>query len=53
MSYNIPVDILFDKCEKPPPGKLVVEPFTGDGQVLRWLGNDYIIIPYDSEPLQP
>lgn len=53
MSYHIPVDILFDKCEKPPPGKLIVEPFTGDGQVLQWLGNDYIIIAYDSEPSQP
>jgi len=53
MSYHIPVDILFDKCEKPPPGKVVIEPFTSDGQILRWLGDDYIVIPYDSDPVYP
>jgi len=53
MSYQIPVDILFDQCTKPPPGKVVIEPFAGDGQVITWLGLDYIIIPYDKDPTFP
>jgi hypothetical protein len=47
------IDQLFIGCERPPKGCIVLEPFVGDGMVLKWIGTDNIIIPYDTDPKQP
>ena len=44
---------LFEGCQRPPPGCVVIEPFVGDGAILKWLGADNIVIPYDADPRQP
>lgn len=50
---NLPVNILFDQCTRPPKGRVVIDPFAGDGQVIDWLGPGYIIIPYDKDSSYP
>jgi hypothetical protein len=47
------VEELFEGCQRPPPGCIVMEPFVGDGTILKWLGTDNIVIPYDEDPKQP
>lgn len=47
------VDELFNGCTRPPKGCIVIEPFVGDGEVLKWIGTDNIVIPYDSDPKFP
>lgn len=43
---------LFEGCQRPPPGCIVIEPFVGDGEVLSWIGTNNIVIPYDADPKQ-
>ena len=50
---KITVDELFNGCIRPPKGCIVIEPFVGDGEVLKWIGTDNIVIPYDSDPKFP
>lgn len=47
---NRSIDELFIGCTRPPKGCIVLEPFAGDGAIMKWIGDDNIIIPYDSEP---
>jgi len=47
------VDTLFEGCTRPPKGCIVIEPFVGDGAIMKWIGTDNIIIPYDSDPKVP
>lgn len=47
------IDELFNGCTRPPKGCIVIEPFVGDGEVLKWIGTDNIVIPYDSDPKLP
>ena len=44
---------VLDGCKKPPPGRIVVDPFTNDGQLVAWLGTNNIVIPYDRSPKIP
>lgn len=44
---------LFEGCQRPPPGCVVIEPFVGDGAALNWIGAANIVIPYDADPQQP
>ena len=47
------VEELFEGCTRPPKGCIVIEPFVGDGEIMKWIGTDNIIIPYDSDPKLP
>jgi len=50
---NPTVNELFNGCTRPPKGCIIIEPFVGDGEVLKWIGTDNIVIPYDSDPKFP
>jgi len=43
-------DKLFEGFDRPPKGALVIDPFTRQGEILKWLGDGYITIAYDAEP---
>ena len=47
------VEELFIGCTRPPKGCIIIEPFVGDGAIMKWIGTENIIIPYDSEPKVP
>lgn len=47
------VEELFQGCKRPPKGCIVIEPFVGDGEIMKWIGTDNIIIPYDADPKLP
>jgi hypothetical protein len=49
----ITIEELFTGCTRPPKGCIVIEPFVGDGAIMKWIGTENIIIPYDSEPKVP
>jgi hypothetical protein len=42
---------LFEGFARPPKGAIVVNPFARQGDILKWLGDGYITIAYDSEPI--
>ena len=48
-----PYETLFEGIERPPKGAVVIDPFAGDGSLLKWLGEGYITLGYDKEPTQP
>lgn len=50
---NRTVDELLQGCTRPPKGCIVLEPFANDGSIMKWIGTDNIIIPYDSDPKVP
>jgi hypothetical protein len=44
------IEELFEGCKRPPKGCIVIEPFVGNGDIMKWIGSNNIIIPYDSDP---
>jgi len=51
--YSSRATELLDGMTKPPKGNIVVEPFTGEGDLLKWLGPGYIELAYDIDPKTP
>ena len=48
------IDELFEGCEIPPPGAIIIDPFTGNGEIIKWAKKDNnFIISYDIEPQIP
>jgi len=48
--YSARADELLDGMTRPPKGAIVVEPFAGEGDLLKWLGPGYIELAYDIDP---
>jgi len=51
--YSIKADTLLTGMQRPPAGAIVIEPFAGQGDLLRWLGPGYINVSFDLEPKAP
>jgi hypothetical protein len=47
------IEKLFDGCEKPPKNAIIIDPFAGNGDTIKWIGKDNLIIPYDIDPVAP
>ena len=50
--YTVNSTYILDGLSKPPLDTQIIEPFAGKGDLLEWLGNDYIknIESYDIDP---
>jgi hypothetical protein len=51
--YSSKAAEILDGMIKPPSGTVVVEPFAGEGDLLKWLGPGYIELAYDIDPKTP
>ena len=51
--YSERAEDLLVGVSRPPKNAVVIEPFAGQGDLLKWLGPGYITVAYDVEPKAP
>lgn len=57
MSTTDPIDsidqlVYLEGIEQPRKGSIVIDPFTGDGAMMKWVGDNNIKLMYDDDPQQ-